>query len=349
MSARKDIQRIVRLSPLARMKFYHLLCYYSKQKRMRRIIAKNSGDYLIDKALMRDAMVRYHWDFDEFYMYDYAHLTSEERHSYVSEYDKNVFCDKVNDAKSAKIFDSKWQSYLQFKEFYQRDCFLVTARTINSREAEAFFKKHLRFFLKPDSSASGRGIVALDCENIEDAKKRVLDCMKNKRKPFILEEVVHQSKEMADFHPSSVNSIRMRTFRFDDRVVVLPCNMRLGMGGAVVDNTGRGGISVALDKNGYAFAASNEAGEHFDVHPDTGKQILGRKAPCWEDAVEFVKRLALVVPSVRYVGWDIALTDHGWILIEGNDKGMFVGIQKPTHKGFRPGLEKILSEMNIKL
>ena len=46
---------------------------------------------------------------------------------------------------------------------------------------------------------------------------------------------------------------------------------------------------------------------------------------------------------------DLALTDGGWIMIEGNDKGMFVGIQKTTQKGFRPYLDMILSEMNIKM
>jgi len=68
-----------------------------------------------------------------------------------------------------------------------------------------------------------------------------------------------------------------------------------------------------------------------------------------DEAVKMIKELALIVPEVRYVGWDIALTDKGWVLIEGNDKGMFVGIQKTTQKGFRPVINRILNELDLSL
>ena len=349
MSIKKVIQRIVRLSPLGKMGAYHLLRFYTKQKRMKREIQKNGGDYGIERLLMKEAMVKYHWDFDEYYMYDYAHLSSKERESFVPEYEKNVFCDKVNDAKDSKIFDSKWQSYLHFRNFYHRDCLLVTKKTVKSKDTISFLERHPRFIMKPDSSASGRGIIVIEGESITDATTQVLNRIAKNNRPYIIEEMICQSKEMAAFHPLSVNSLRMRTFRFDDHVEILPCNMRLGRGGSFVDNTGKGGISVALDKDGFAIAACNEAGERFEVHPDTGELIIGRKVPYWEEAVELASKLALVIPKVRYVGWDLALTDEGWIMIEGNDKGMFVGIQKPTQKGFRPYMNKILSEVGIEL
>ena len=154
---------------------------------------------------------------------------------------------------------------------------------------------------------------------------------------------------MGRFHPSSVNSLRIRTFRFDDRVEILPSNMRIGRGSSVVDNTGQGGISAAIDEKGCIFTACDETGTLFEVHPDSGERIIGERVPCWEDAVFFAKCLALVVPCVRYVGWDLALTDSGWVMIEGNDKGMFVGIQKPRQRGFRPQMDRILSELQLKL
>ena len=33
--------------------------------------------------------------------------------------------------------------------------------------------------------------------------------------------------------------------------------------------------------------------------------------------------MASEVPDVHYVGWDIALTNEGWVMIEGNEDGQF--------------------------
>ncbi len=154
---------------------------------------------------------------------------------------------------------------------------------------------------------------------------------------------------MSVFHPSSINSIRLRVFRFDDRIEVLPSNFRIGRGDSIVDNTGHGGISAALDENGLVLTACDSTGMYYETHPDTGEKIVGFQIPRWDEAVALANKLCQVVPKVRYVGWDLALTEKGWVVIEGNDKGMFEGIQMPLQKGFRPRLEKILSEMNIKL
>ena len=351
MSVKKYFQHLLRLSPLRKMRLYHLARFYSKQGRMRRIVKAHGGDIKGLKPLIKKAIVDYHWDFKEFFMYNFQSLSPKERRMFVPEYDKNVFCDKVNDFKDAQIFDSKWETYRHFSDFFKRDCVLVPATLDGSRDSEftSFLAKHRSFILKPDSAASGRGIAIIHSDGNEDAVRQIANHIKNKNERYILEELISQNIGMSKFHPSSVNSLRIRTFRFDDRVEILPSNMRIGCGDSVVDNTGKGGISVALDSEGKAISACNEAGVYYETHPDTGEQIIGEKVPGWEDALELARQLALVVPSVRYVGWDLALTDSGWVMIEGNDKGMFVGIQKPTQKGFRPRLDKILAEMNIKL
>ena len=318
---------------------------------MKRIVKAHGGDLKELKPLMKKAMVDYHWDFEEFFMYNFQSLSPKERRTFVPEYEKNVFCDKVNDFKDSKVFDSKWETYRVFSDFFKRDCVLVPATSDWSRNLEltTFLAKHQSFILKPDSAASGRGISIIHSIGSEDAIRQIANHINNKNGRYVLEELISQNNGMAKYHPSSVNSLRIRTFRFDDRVEILPSNMRIGCGDSVVDNTGKGGISVALDSDGKAISACNEAGVYYETHPDTGEQIIGKKVPGWEDALDLAKRLAQVVPSVRYVGWDLALTDTGWVMIEGNDKGMFVGIQKPTQKGFRPRLDKILSEMSIRL
>lgn len=301
-------------------------------------------------SMMKKAMVKDRWDFDEFFMYEYPNLSTEQRYSFVPEYEKNIFCDKVNNFHDSLIFESKWKSYCAFKPFYKRDCVLIKNSVIDET-VMAFLSRHGRFLFKPDSAASGYGIEMIFANTAEEAKIEVKKRLAKKRRgDFVLEEVIIQHPEMAKFHPQSVNTLRIRTFRFDDRVEMLPSCMRIGIGNSVVDNLGKGGIGASIDKDGIVVVACDETGRYYQRHPDTQEQIVGAKIPYWEQVVSFAKQLAQVVPSVRYVGWDLALTESGeWVMIEGNDRAMLVGAQQPTRKGFRKQLDEIMKEIHIKL
>ena len=74
--------------------------------------------------------------------------------------------------------------------------------------------------------------------------------------------------------------------------------------------------------------------------------MIGFQIPRWNEAIEFVKELVQVVPTNRYTGWDVALTDNGWIVVEGNAKGQFVW-QIATRFGFKKEIEKIMKELNL--
>ena len=53
----------------------------------------------------------------------------------------------------------------------------------------------------------------------------------------------------------------------------------------------------------------------------------------------------LVFPDIRFVGWDLAYTDNGWIIIEANDNGQFHGYQIPYHHGCRKELENYIRSL----
>lgn len=65
------------------------------------------------------------------------------------------------------------------------------------------------------------------------------------------------------------------------------------------------------------------------------------------DLVKIAKELALIVKGNRYSGWDLALTDKGWVMIEGNARGQFVW-QMPRQKGFLEDANKILKRLGLK-
>ena len=76
-------------------------------------------------------------------------------------------------------------------------------------------------------------------------------------------------------------------------------------------------------------------------HPDSGVFFPGYQLPDWEQALETVSACMQFVPEVKYTGWNLAHTQNGWVVVEGNLRGQFVG-QMPLRKGCTKEIEAIL-------
>ena len=292
-------------------------------------------------------MKQYHWDFEEYFLFDYESLTNEERLKFVPEYDKNVFCDSVNNSKQADIFYSKWETYKVFREFFKRDAILVKGLAdTDSDNVNEFVKKHQSFIMKPINAACGKGIQLVRASSIEEAKNKLENVLKELNTPYIVEELIVQSQDMAKLHPNSVNTIRITTINYGDEIEIIHPFMRTGQGGNFVDNGGSGGIIAAINPNeGRVIAAIDELNHEYTEHPNSHEQLVGFMIPKWNEAISFAKKLASVLPDIKYVGWDLALTENGWVIVEGNDKGAFIGFQLPIHKGFKPELDLIKKKL----
>jgi hypothetical protein len=68
---------------------------------------------------------------------------------------------------------------------------------------------------------------------------------------FIIQEYIPQHEYFSQFNPTSVNTVRIFTYRSvkDNKVHELHSILRIGKKGSVVDNQASGGISIGIDKN----------------------------------------------------------------------------------------------------
>lgn len=349
----KELKRLIRISILRDWQLYHVLRFVMHRSKYIADIYKFRGN--VNSAekfrLLREMMyatMKYHWNSEEFFLFNYEKLADIQRREFVCEYDKNVFCDQVNDAKDANVFYSKWKTYELFKEFFRRDAVLVhSTKDISRKDVRQFLSKHFCFIMKPIDSACGRGIKVVHASCEKEATDKLISILESLPMTYIVEEFIIQVKEMACFHPNSVNTIRIPTINYGDEVEILRCFFRTGRGDSFVDNAGAGGVFGEIDTDtGIIIAACDERGYHYSVHPDTHIQMVGAKIPCWNEAVETAKKLSKVIPKVVYVGWDLALTDQGWVLVEGNDKGQFL-FQYTQGKGFANKLKQIKQKLGV--
>jgi hypothetical protein len=88
-----------------------------------------------------------------------------------------------------------------------------------------------------------------------------------------------------------------------------------------------------------------DTGEWVSEHPDTQVRFEGKKIPEWSSIIDICKRAASAFSGVRLVGWDVALTPEGPILIEGNATWGLPVVQVHSQGYLQEPIRKQLSEV----
>ena len=118
---------------------------------------------------------------------------------------------------------------------------------------------------------------------------------------------------------------------------LLAAVLRIG-NGDVIDNFASGGMFTMLDDEGVAlYPGVDKNSNVYREHPVTGTPIVGFRVPLYSEVLDLVAALARRTPEAPYVGWDIAITANGPVVIEGNHNSS-VFQPKPSASGVRTGL-----------
>lgn len=80
----------------------------------------------------------------------------------------------------------------------------------------------------------------------------------------------------------------------------------------------------------------------FERHPESQQQIGGFTLPLWNETVDLALRVQRSLPTLASCGWDIAITDDGPILLEGNLNYDISILQIAHQKGLRKELSAAL-------
>jgi hypothetical protein len=183
--------------------------------------------------------------------------------------------------------------------------------------------------IKPISSARGSDVLVLFCEagrfrtgsgdewTAERIWKHVQPYM---NEGCLIERRVFNVGQTEKMHPYSLNTFRICTIRTKDGKWHAPSYyMRLGCGKSSIDNIDAGGIQVFLDDKGVAVKATKvDYRRTLSHHPDSGLPLVGFRPEGFDDAIALSLRASHKLPMMGTMGWDIAYTFDGPVIIEGN-------------------------------
>ena len=175
---------------------------------------------------------------------------------------------------------------------------------------------------KPVDGIQGRGVEKLPASAVKSGEGE-----------FLLEEVLCQHPALASLYPESVNTLRIYTVEYRGTIHITGATLRIGVAG-ITDNYTAGGIAAEVDcATGRVISDGiRKSGECCPVHPGSGAAIRGFSVPHWEKAAALVCEAHRRVLPLRYIGWDVCITDSAEaVLVEANT-GAGVGLQQHPRK-----------------
>lgn len=199
-----------------------------------------------------------------------------------------------------------------------------------------------RLVLKYSRGQIGKEVEVVDCLDLNPGR---LEKLLKDRGYDLIEEYVIQHHSLMQLSPSGLNTVRIFTQVTPGGVEIIGARLRVSVN-SPVDNMAAGNIAIPVDS---LTGITTGPGVYSDIsksdcyiHPVTKQSVVNFQIPFWDEVVDFVRKAAMSYPDNRSVGWDIAITEDGPELIEGNHNWCKLLLQLPVKRGMKAELDRYL-------
>lgn len=204
-----------------------------------------------------------------------------------------------------------------------------TQQEISLEDMLEYIKKYKGLAFRPTNNGGGKYVsvvIAKENDTYEingkiTNREDTLNFLKTQCDDIVT-EYVFQHEYSANIFSGSVNTIRIVTTHMKNGDCIIPLALhRFGVEKSrPVDNACSGGIFgvIDIDTGKIGPCKSYLTEDVYSKHPDTGAQIDGIIVPRWDEIKEKILEVAQKFPYVKFVAWDVVLTDDGVTVIEGN-------------------------------
>lgn len=284
--------------------------------------------------------LKYNISILDYFYFSFYELSKEVKASYAGTGFMYEYQLKMNPRSDRRILENK----ILFLETYSNFVFRLFA-SIEKLKSDFNLAKLLlnnpsgKLVLKGSMGQVGAEVEVVYCDKYdhESLVKFMVE-----QKYDLAEEYINQHHELMNLSASGLNSVRLITqVDKNDNVIVLAARLRITINSAV-DNLGAGNIAAPVNVVSGVVSGpaiySDITKPDITEHPISGVDILNLKLPYWPKVLKIVKQAALVNINNRSVGWDVAITENGPELIEGNHNWCKLLWQLPAKKGLKSEL-----------
>lgn len=203
------------------------------------------------------------------------------------------------------------------KDFYNNEM-----HQISEKEAIEACINQEELFIKPShetSGGKGAKLLKLQDKSVKERFSIIKEELKGRDRDYVVQECLRQHPVMAQFNPSSINTLRITTLMLNGRFSIGSVVLRCGKEGSSIDNWGAGGILITVFENG----SINHVGHDIQLNEYTQNSdcIFANcyipQIPKILNLVEQAHRESFSI--CKFIGWDIAIDEYGApIIIELN-------------------------------
>jgi hypothetical protein len=227
---------------------------------------------------------------------------------------------KVNHPDYIHLLENKAEALTLLKDLVSRAW--LYAPISSFEEFKEFCKKTPVFIAKPVDGMCGRGIEKYSTSELLESD--LLSLYDHLVKDSMLLEECISAHDDINLGTTALSTFRIFTM-IDGKgeVHVLKAKYRAGIGDAITDATDGLCIHYPISIKygiieGPGISINELNGDHYFCHPGCDKLVVGMRIPMWNHVLDVIIKAAKRIPQVRYVGWDIAITNNSVEIIEGN-------------------------------
>ena len=286
-------------------------------------------------AFLRDSL-RYNISPLEWYQFGFVSLSSEEKSTWAGTGTMYEFQRKANPPDQREILNDKRAFHRAYREFCRHGLWSLEDLQQDPTLVERILAEHDKLVFKDATGNCGTSVRIMPTEEL---KAPVLTCCMSDNGFDMVESYIQQHPVLQALSPSGVNTVRIFTL-IDEKGAyrVLGCRLRISID-SPVDNLAAGNLAAPIDER---TGVVDGPGVYSDitrkpetVHPVTGASIEGCQIPFWQETLEMVEKASRLHPQNRSIGWDVAITEEGPGLIEGNHDWCKLVWQLPVKRGLK--------------
>jgi len=281
--------------------------------------------------------------FKEYYNLNFVKRTLNNQRTYITTGSNLNAYSKLNDKSCNHIYINKDEFNKKYSEFVARDWIKLS----QSREQiYSFFKRHEDVIIKQRDGDSGKGIAIVHGSNKLAVSE--IDNLIRGNESGIAEELLHNHPKLNELNASSLNTMRIITVRNGEKMDILFAGIRFGKKGSEIDNISMGGRIAPIDTVSGKICGCSHTKKTATADNEENKDYIGFQIPMWDELNAYLYKLTSVVPEMRYMAWDIAITEKGFATIEGNHSSGNTVIQAHlgvTQQGLRVKLNNLMAQM----